>query len=351
MGVYILLLISIILLYPLIGKYKGLKNGEITNNKYYIYIISILLIIISGFRNITIGIDTSNYKYIFHFVNTYGFEKLLDQNTEIGYTLYQIIIGEVFGDFQALLIITSILYISVVSYLVFKYSKNPMLSYLLFIFFDFYTFSFSGIRQTLALTFILLALIQIKNRNIFLFITLVLIASTFHLTALIFLPTYWLGLFKLSKKNLIFFFLCAIVIYFTKDFMQLFMNSYARISYEVTETGGIRLYIILILTLIVGIIYRKSFTLSNPINIYLFYMMLSSVVIFPIIRINPVVLRLNYYFFIFMIIYVPNVLNVIKDRAIVFIGTCTYLIIGFFWFFTSIINSNQLIPYLFYWNN
>ena len=352
MVVYILALLSIVLLYPLIGKRKCLIDGVLTktNNLYYIAIVSTVLIVIAGFRDVTIGIDTLNYKNIFDFVNLYGFDKLLYQSTETGYTLFQILIGKAFGDFQMLLIISAFFYIGVISYLIFNYSKNPMISYLLFIFFDFYTFSFSGIRQTLAITFVLLAFIQIKNKKIFQFLALVMIASTFHITALIFLPTYWLGKFKFSRKNLFFFFLCGLILFLTKDYFQMVMNNYARISYDAAETGGFRLYIVMITTVIIGIIYRKPFKLSNSVNVYLFYMMVSAVVIFPIIRFNPVTLRLYYYFFIFMIIYVPNILSVIKDKAILFIGTIFYLFIGSFWFFTSIINSKQLIPYLFFWN-
>ena len=353
MGVYIFALLTIVLLYPLIGKRKSLIDGVLTktNNLYYIVIISTVLIVIAGFRHVTIGIDTLNYKNIFDSVNTNGFDKLLYQSTEIGYTLFQILIGKIFSDFQMLLIISAIFYVSVISYLIFCYSKNPMISYLLFMFFDFYTFSFSGIRQTLAITFVLLAFIQIRNKKMFLFLLLVLIASTFHITALIFLPTYWLGKFNLSRKNLVFFFLCGLFIFLTKDYFQMFMNNYARINYDAAETGGFRLYIVMIYTVMIGIIYRKPFNLNNSVNVYLFYMMLSAVIIFPIIRYNPVTLRLYYYFFIFMVIYIPNILSVIKDKAIVFIGTVSYLLIGSFWFFTSIINSKQLLPYLFFWNN
>ena len=112
MVVYILALLSIVLLYPLIGKRKCLIDGVLTktNNLYYIAIVSTVLIVIAGFRDVTIGIDTLNYKNIFDFVNLYGFDKLLYQSTETGYTLFQILIGKAFGDFQMLLISILVLF-------------------------------------------------------------------------------------------------------------------------------------------------------------------------------------------------------------------------------------------------
>ncbi|MGO4936210.1 EpsG family protein [Fundicoccus sp. Sow4_H7] len=351
MTVFIITILIIILLYPLIGKRRRFIDGRVTltNNKLYVYIVSIILISISGFRHVSIGIDTMNYNNIFHHVNSLSISNAINIDVEIGYQLYQILIGNISDDFQLLLVITSILYIGIVSHLIYKYSENPMISYLLFIFFDFYTFSLSGIRQTIAMSLIILAFMQIKEKKFNRFLFWTILASSFHITALVFLPSYWFNRFKLNRRNLLFLLLCGLLIFAAKDYLQVIMSSYARIEYGASDTGGLKLYFLMIITVIFGVLYRKTINSKNPINVYLLYMMISCVVIFPIIRYNPITLRLYYYSFIFMIVYVPNLFGSIKDKAIRAIGTISYLLIGATWFFTTIINSKQIIPYLFFW--
>lgn len=50
-----------------------------------------------------------------------------------------------------------------------------------------------------------------------------------------------------------------------------------------------------------------------------------------------------------MIIYIPNILSVIKDKTIRFIIGSSYVLVGVVWFFTSVIYTEQLESYLFFW--
>lgn len=54
MTVYIITILLVVLLYPLIGKKRRTIEGRVTkiNNKLYIKIVSIILILISGLRHV-----------------------------------------------------------------------------------------------------------------------------------------------------------------------------------------------------------------------------------------------------------------------------------------------------------
>jgi hypothetical protein len=350
MILYALILVIILILKSLSQK-RIIQNNQLVraNRKVYIYIISIILITILGLRNITVGIDTFNYYNQFNSIKLFDLTQTLDVKVEQGYRLIQFIIGRLFGDFQFLLIIVAIIYISVVSYYIYKYSENPMLSYILFIVFDFYTFAMSAIRQTIAIAIIMIAFHYIKEKKLFIFLLLVFVASLFHITSLIFLPCYWFNKFKINMKTILFFILAGSILIIFRNYIQLLLNNYARIEYATSETGGYKIYILMFVTTFLGIFYMKPFINEKEINKYLLFMMIASVIIFPLIKFNPVMMRLYYYFFIFMIIYIPNILKVIEDKFIRVIGGGLYVLIGAIWFFTSVIPTEHLESYLFFW--
>jgi hypothetical protein len=61
----------------------------------------------------------------------------------------------------------------------------------------------NGIRQGMAMSIILLSLSAILNRQLFAFIILIAAASLFHLSAIVFLPFYWLARLKLSTRTIL----------------------------------------------------------------------------------------------------------------------------------------------------
>lgn len=351
MIMYIVLLVLLFFMYPFFRKKSIQVAGKaiMLNNKVYIIMVSSILIVLLGFRGLSVGIDTMSYNNIFNSINSLNFSQLFELKDEYGYILLQLFVGKVFGDFHFLLIIVAVVYIGVVSYHIYKYSGNPLLSYLLFIVYGFYSFAMSATRQTIAIALVMLAFEFIKEKKLFKFLFCVFLASSFHITALIFLPSYWFNKFKLNRKTILLFVLIGLITIVIKDELRMLLNSFARIVYPAIETGGNRMYIFMVLSVLLGIIFRKPFIAKNENNKYLFYMMLASIIIMPVTQFNPTIMRLYYYYFVFMIIYIPNILYTIKDKRIRTIGACSYFIIGAILFFTSLIHTNQLETYLFFW--
>lgn len=349
---YTILIFLIFIIYPMFGKKYSTINGLVVkrNNKSYILIVSLLLILLLGLRDLTVGIDTINYYAIFTRIQNIEFSQLFNGvSYEYGYRLLQYVIGIIFKEYQLLLIVVAIIYIAAVSCHIYKYSEKPMISYILFILYGFYTFAFSTTRQTLAIAFILIAYEFMTRKKLFKFLIFVLIAASFHITALIFIPSYWIIKFKLNKYTLTFITLITALMFYFRTGIVLFLNSIARNEYTFTETGGNLLFLFMVISVIIGFIYRKQFLSARENNKLLFYMMCMSVIIMPITKFHPAMMRLMYYFFIFMIIYIPNLIVVIRDPIIRFIGYAGYIFIGFFYFYMNVIPSARLEDYLFFW--
>lgn len=351
MIMFIILLILITITYPVFTRKSVLVDGKkITyNNKYYIFLISLVLIFILGFRGMDVGIDTKVYYDIYNSVKEFSLGIFFVEDIECGYYLLQYFVKSVFGEFQILLLIVAIFFITVISYHIYKYSSNPWLSYILFIIYGFYSFAMSATRQTIAIGFIMIAYEFIKQKKLFKFLIFVFIAMLFHISAIIFLPAYWFNKFKLNRKNILLFFMVGIALIGLRSPIQIIMNNFARIKYPPLETGGDIMYIFMLISVLIGVIYRRPFMEKSMNNIYLFYMMLSALLIMPLTQFHPAVMRLYFYFFVFLIIYIPNLLSSIKDIIIRYVGVGAYLVIGFIWFFTSIIPIEKLETYMFFW--
>lgn len=299
-------------------------------------------------RNISVGIDTIGYYNSFNNIKLVSLSQALDVEIEHGYILIQYLIGRVFGEFQFLLVTVALLFITVVSYLVYKHSNNPMLSYTFFIIYGFYTFAMSGTRQTMAIALIMIAFHFVINKNLIKFLFFLLLATTFHITAIIFLPAYWFSKFKFNKKTILTFILLAVIIILQKNIIIDFLVSNARIEYTLQETGGEKLYFFIVFTVLLGIVYRKKLEEKSKNNKYFFYMMMASMLILPITQFHPVLFRLLNYYFIFMIIYIPNLLYAIDNKVLRVTGIFGYVITGFI-FFRQTITVSRLEDYLFFW--
>lgn len=84
-----------------------------------------------------------------------------------------------------------------------KYSSNIYISIIVSIALGSLGFALSALRQVLALSFIILSFRFIEERKFIKFTLLVLFASLFHITAIVFLIAYFLYRIKLSIKNIL----------------------------------------------------------------------------------------------------------------------------------------------------
>lgn len=345
MIIYAVALFLLIAIYPLFFQNKG-----VLNHKRYIYIVSFMLTIIAGLRSVSVGMDTENYSVMFSWAQQVSFAMLIaGSETEPGYKLFQGIISTIFGEFQILLIVVAIIYVGLVSRLIYKCSDNPLISYILFIGLGLYTFSLSTIRQSIAMAILLIAFEYIKEKKIWKFLASVALATTFHLSALIFLPNYFLAYFKFNKKTMLALATMIACLIGLQDEVREILISNARIKYTQEETGGAGMSLFMASSLLLGIIYRKEFIRKNEYNVYLFYMLVAAAVIFQISQIHPAVMRLYLYDFIFIIIYIPNLFSVINNPLVRFIGLSAYSLTALVWFFTAVIKAAELEEYRFFW--
>lgn len=175
----------------------NLVNGrQYDYSRFLFYCFAIAIIVPSAFRN---GYsDTANYKGLFtsggnDFANAYNGKLPF----EFGYSLFQIFLHNIDSNPQFLVFVTSVFIVSLDIYYINKYSSDLPFSFFLYFVLTYMT-SMNGIRQSMAAIVLTLALPWIMEKKPIRYMALVLLMSTFHKSALIMIPLY----FVLSGKRL-----------------------------------------------------------------------------------------------------------------------------------------------------
>lgn len=186
------------------------KLAKINNVLFWIFTIALTLLV--GLRATSVGADTAQYK--FRYDNYMYMLQDIRYSSEFGFNYFNYVFNKLGVPWQIYLLITS--FIICFTRLLFfkKYSKN--LYFCLFLFMTIGPFSMimSGIRQTLAVSFCLIAFMLLetdhevkrKKTRLFFAIVLWLLAISFHNSSTVFAVYFVLRLLKLrlSKNNVIF---------------------------------------------------------------------------------------------------------------------------------------------------
>jgi len=314
---------------------------------FFVSFATIQLVVILSLRHISTGVDVAGYVYNFKYLfPSYSFNQLMAHRWEIGFKLLNKIIYFFTSNEHIFLSLIAIFSIVPVGIFIYKYSKMPFLSFALYISFNYYSFTFSGLRQSIAYGIILISYNFIINKKPFKFVISVLFAALFHKSALIFLPAYFLADLKINKLSISVILLCDVIIFiFRKQIFQFIVDMFYN-NHEVVESSSFRWMLLCIFILSYGLFfYKQVIALSKNNNaLYVFLIMGVSLMIFSSVGTN--VMRVADYYYMFVILFIPEVISVIKDTRLILIGGYILIILIFIlyvWFLQS--DGYNIVPY------
>lgn len=118
------------------------------------------------------------------------------------------------GNFQLFLMLLAIITEVIVAVLIFRYSPQPWLSYLVWDCMAFFiTYGMCAIKQGLAMAILMCAFMCIIEEKPRQFLAFTVIAGLIHMPALCFLPAYWLARRRVNQGNMFTYILTVIVIF------------------------------------------------------------------------------------------------------------------------------------------
>lgn len=193
----IFFILTLVFLFTSTRKYSDI-NVENTNKSAFVFCV-FMLCFLSGFRSSNVGNDTIAYIYLFDHAAENFFD---DTRFEIGYVYLNYYLSQISRDPQILFVTVSVfIYFSFGRY-IWKHSAIPWISLLLF-FILYFGSTVNIIRQMIAVGILLWSIKFVVQRQPIYFAIIVLLAITFHTTAVFFIPAYFVPLIPMNKKALI----------------------------------------------------------------------------------------------------------------------------------------------------
>lgn len=372
------LLLGIISLGGIISYTSKIKNKEI----FFLVFSFIILFFVSGLRNNYVGADTATYISTFNIIKNIPLSQSFELYFESGYILYNYVIGLFFDNAQFLIIISSFIIIIAITTFIYKNSANVYMSLYLFITLMFYYDSMNIMRQFLAVSVILYGFEFVKSRKFIKYLVCVIIATFLHTTAIISILIYFLYSWQFSYKRIFLLFICSLVGYsLLNPILIIVFELLPRYASYETRLGSnnfasyIAAFMYFVIVLFGLIILRYDYSkskkyqigdllkqndnllINDNTNSYIYspltyIMVITTVLNFLAIEFN-ILGRADIYFSIFVIIYLPNVINKIKNKNIKFLSY--FFILIFCTLYNIIIfllrpDWHWVIPYEFFFN-
>lgn len=201
MGFYIMLYIAVLII--AIPCYLPKKLSKKQKDMLYLTITGGLLAFLSAIRY-DIGFDYSYvYAPFYEKILQSPITNIFNERHEIGFVILEYITASFSQNFQMVFVVTSILLILLYFVYFYKYSCNMVMSVAMFMLWGYYFCSMNFVRQTIASGIFLYAVQSVIEKKPIKYVLITLLAASFHKSALIMLPFYFILQIKINKKVLV----------------------------------------------------------------------------------------------------------------------------------------------------
>lgn len=299
--IYYLLLIGMICLFRLISLKFKTKNSL----KWFYFATTILVILFQGFRSFTVGTDLKTYIPAYSQIGS-DFSNINYFNFEIGYVILNKILN-LFGTSERVFLIVVAAIIQVPIFLtLYKYSESPLLSVLIYFSFGNFIMTFSGLRQSIAMSICFLSYFLIKNKKFLKFLFLIVFASLFHKSALFFLVVYPAYYTKMKKEYLPFVIIGLILLYAFKNQIILFLSElYYGEVYKISNNDSYTMFLIYLILFFVSFFNKKPNEDYNGLR----NILLILVCVYSLSSAHSYIVRIALPLSLFTTIFVPKIIN------------------------------------------
>ena len=235
-----------------------------------------ILTFISALR-FNVGFDYPAYKELFEKVVKTVDERLFSDAgtkvgaaaTEKGYLLIERILADFTGEFSWLFAVTSVIFMTLVCVWLWNNSKYPTVGLVFFLVFGYYFSSLCFIRNMLAVAVFLYAVRYAKEGRFLRYLALVLLASTFHFSALFLILLYPFLRLPLNYVTLAIYTGGLVVALLNSEKIIDFISAHVYIVYISTSTemrmGLPAIFpILLVCVFIAAFLFRKKLRAADP---------------------------------------------------------------------------------------
>lgn len=343
-----------------------LVHGKIIQKNIYTICIFGVLLLISTLRAPTVGGDLQHYLPNFYWIGRKSFTEIFLDRIKYGY-VYSLICKLTFMidcSNIAFLLSTSIVNLIFVTCFVRKHSHNLWLSFFIYITFGFYTNTFNSVRSSMAVGIGLIMYDFILKKKFLAFFLLYLVALEIHQTFFPFVFLYFIYNIKITYKYIFFtiglsFIISQIGRYVS--FISLIAYAYDQGAYSDigdSYTGGYNMLAILIALTLLAFTYLNLKGKMSDINKLYIHSLVFACCIQCFATYYQVLNRVSLFFYICVIVFIPNLLKTISNKQLQLITTYGVIFFMLIFFNIKIMtptkqfgnnNYQSTIPYKTYW--
>lgn len=361
------LLIGFVLICPIIAKI--ISKEEIRRKKIIVTLSSLAIYLLCVLKSTNVGIDIPGYESAYYQAGKY---KWLDTSYiyfEHGYIFLEKLFFSLGFSFQTFLFVVYAVIFIPVALFIYRYSKNITLSFIIYICYQTLVFNLSGLRQSIAISICLCAYMILDKKNVkytILFFLIVILASQFHRSAILFLLAYFARRVKIDIGFIVGLLAVTICTILFRDEIVSITNKYTGIYQAPKEMtlGGNFLFLVTVSSILlllyatrntsestrepkvekVPLANEKKAVMSDTIKMLIFS------VVLQLIFNGSNVLRVSNYFSLFMVLALPDLCSYfdLESRRMLFIAIVIFMIILFYAQTLKIAQFN-CVPYTFFW--
>ncbi len=290
-------------------------NESQNNKKICVSIVTIILTLFTGLRSWWLG-DLIKYHTQYVICTSPGWEsEVFKSLTNIGLRLYFRIVSLLGGNYEMCIFLISVLVAVSLGVMIYKYSPSPYWSYLIYISMGFYIFTYSGLKQTVAMSLLMFAAMGIFESNFKKFLFWTFLAGMFHAPAFIFLPSYYFTGLTINRNYFILVFFIVILVYlFQEQIISMMSDAYyeEEAKYVAKEIVGGRF---LMMILILGIAwFLRPPRLGDSLYCKIYNLMVMAAIIQYFSIYDNVFSRLADYYYQFSILLFPLMMESAEHR-------------------------------------
>jgi len=186
----------------------------LTHHTYILLLFfSLILLIFAGLRPIGFDSDSRSYMEMMKSLATNRLDSYIEPTFVWIVKSNYYLLGNNYYQ-RVSLFVYALINISFIAFAIKKLSINPLYSILIYALLFYPILTLTQIRFGVASAMFLFAIHNIYNKNLFLYLIKIIVASMFHVSAIILLPFYFLNRQKINKKYYVFLFILSIGIVF-----------------------------------------------------------------------------------------------------------------------------------------
>lgn len=310
------------------------------------------LILVAGLRN-GVGTDFYNYIGIYNVIANKSFLEVISAK-EVGFNLITWICAQIKYNPQIMFFLMSLITISFSIRAIKKYSTKVELSLFLYITTMIYFTPFNIVRQGVAVAILFYALKYIYTNEKVKYFVIILIAISFHSSAVIMFPIYFLVRYPFKSRVIKTLGLVGVIGYFAFDkvwigIMKLLQilgfEKYVDLYAEITN-GGVHILRVLVAAtpvLLSCLFYKQLKIKYNRIDILINFSVINLIIL--VMALNATYLaRLNLYVEVYNILLIPCFIGIL-DKKSKPLGYIFIILLFFIFMVTQVKTQSNLLPY------